>query len=230
MAVPQIGVSIMPAFQWTVDRLFDQLRQLRAKAAEEARTISTNNGRLVALNRSADEVSDPAQRAALRAWIQRSVQRQITIVRHWRAGSARVAALAKRAGDWLRQHGIAPSGLGDVGAAQAIVVPVVIIGLVALAWAAVFYVHEENAAQNKAIALQEHGLASLVHAGATPEQINAYMASAEKAIADTQPKGSDPFGMQDLVKALTPIAVIAGAALLFPPVLEAVRAMRPRRA
>lgn len=217
-SIPGVG----PLVQWTIDQLFTRLRAVQADAEREWRTISTNNGRLIVLNQAADKVNDAAQRAQLKAWVQRSVARQVDIVHKWRATSAKVAELAKRVGDFLRAHGLTPSaGLGIAP----LVVPAAILALAAASIAAVAFVHEMNAAQNKALDLQEQGLSALVHAGATPQQIRDYMARAEQSIKATQPKG-DPFGLTSLVQSLGPIVFVLAAVALAPPLLAAFRGRR----
>lgn len=212
------------AVQWTVDQMFGQLDKIRAGAAVERAQISMNNAHLIDLNAQADEIGDPSARAQLKAWIGKSVAHQGEIANAYRALSGNFANLAAKAEAWLRSVGINSSVPGLAGLGVAWVVPVAIIALAVTALAAVLFIHELNAAQVKAIALHQDGLNALVHGGATPAQVAAYIANAD-ASAQAQwnaakKNAPDPFGISHLVDSLLPIALVAAVVLLAPRMMQ----------
>ena len=210
---------------WGVDTLFSWMRNIADAAERERAQISMNNARLMEMNAGSARIADPAARATFRAWIAKSVTRQAKIVATWRATQGKIAAAVARARAFLVAHGIKPSGPGLSGlGAVPLVVPIVIVGFVLAAWAAVVLVRSMNGPQTKAIDFHRSALDALVSRGASAEQLAAFIAQAEGSIAHPPP-GGNPFGA--LGDWIMPAALVLAAVLILPRVMPHVtRAIR----
>lgn len=202
--------------RYTVDQVFARMRDAQAGIERERAQISMNNQHLIDMKARAYTIADPTTRATMIAWIDRSARRQSEIAGYWRATNARVSSAVRKLSDWLVSIGIRPSsgGLADVGAVP-LLVPAIIAGVVLLAWAAVAYVHEKNKPQILAINYHQRALDAAIKQGATPAQIAALVAEADRATRAAAPRDPDPLGLQGIAGSVATIAVsVAGLLLL----------------
>jgi hypothetical protein len=208
------------AVQWGVDQLYAMLSQIVNGAQQERAQISMNNQHLIDLNGTVQALPASPQKSAMQAWIKSSVQRQAVIVGSYRSLSANFARLAAQAKAWLTSIGVTPSvpQLSGLGIAPALIlVPVAMAALAATAWAAVAWIHQQNAAQIAAIGAHNQALAALVSRGATVAEIQAFERTSAAEVAAAAPKGADPFGQ---IQGILGLAIVGGALFLFAPLLK----------
>ena len=221
-----LPTNIAAPIQWGVDVLLSQLGKIEERARVERSQIYLNTAHLKELDLESRKITDPAKRAALRSWLERSFARQREISALYQGFSNRLGQLAGQVRAFLAAHGIKGSGgLSGLGVVP-LVVPVALVALAASAWAAVAYIGTKNAPQTKGIQLQRETLAALAKSGATAEQILEAAKAGERAVAAMQPPPGDPLGLSELARTLTPLALIVAAALILPGLLRAL----PRRA
>ena len=200
------------AVQWSVDKLKAALGTIERGVREQRDEISRNNGRLVALEQRAKSIPDPARRAAALASIKDLVRRQEKIVAAWRTFSQRGAELAARARAFLGGG----QALGEIGA---VFIPPALAALAAVGLAGYLWIREANKVQAKHASNQEQLVAALTAGKITPEELIKVSAQFDAEARAAEPKG-DPLGLTQLVEALVPLALIAAAIILLPPLLE----------
>jgi hypothetical protein len=208
------------AVQWGVDQLYAMLNQIVAGAQSERAQISMNNQHLIDLNATVQALPASAQKSAMLSWIQSSVSRQAMIAASYRNLSANFARLAAQVESWLTSVGITPSvpQLSGLGIAPAVIlVPIALAALAATAWAAVAWIHQQNAAQIAAINAHNQALAALVSRGATVADIQAFERTSAAEVAAAAPRGADPFGQ---IQGILGLAIVGGALFLFAPLLK----------
>lgn len=217
------GGILQTSGQWVID----QLAKLQAETEKRRTEIAMNNGRIMALDKRAQSISDPARRERIRAQLHQMALRQGSIAKVYRTFGARVVEIAAKAKAWLKQNGYS-TGMGGLGVIQVPTSIVVVLGIGAGVWIVNAWLANSNKSMDKGIG-EFQTITGMIESGKlTPEQGIAYMQAANASTAANMPKG-DPLGLADLAAAVTPLAAIALGIMLLPPLMEAFNA-RPRRA
>jgi hypothetical protein len=211
-------VDVPDVEQWTLDRIFNTLSAVRDGVENERATISMNNQRLIDLRAQWDNLIGPPAPGAIEA-INSAVARQARIAGNYREFGARFADLAQRLDQFLRDHGMAPSGFAGLGAlGQPILIPVAIITGALVALAFLKWLQGANNAQTKAIGLQERAFNARVAGKITDQDFLALVTASEKEATAATP--SDPWGVAKAAEAIFPLAIVGLVILLAPSIIK----------
>jgi hypothetical protein len=194
----------------TLKSLFNRYHQI-------AVAHSTNNGLLVAQDRKANEIQDPAKRAQVKARIQADVRRQALIASAMRALYGTLLKGRDTLAGALRLIGVNPSpvtGLSDVG-----VVPVVAIGIgIGLVTAIGVSVAIWGATQVQRQAIANNtDIIDRVLNGQLPLEAGLKLMEANNRQADNS---KDLLGLKGAIQAALPVVFLVVAAMLVPPLLR----------
>jgi hypothetical protein len=194
----------------TLKSLFNRYHQI-------AVAHSTNNGLLVAQDRKANEIQDPAKRAQVKARIQADVRRQALIAGAMRALYGTLLKGRDTLAGALRLIGVNPSpviGLSDVG-----VVPVVAIGIgIGLVTAIGVSVAIWGATQVQRQAIANNtDIIDRVLNGQLPLEAGLKLMEANNRQADNS---KDLLGLKGAIQAALPVVFLVVAAMLVPPLLR----------
>lgn len=208
--------------QWVID----QLKKLEAAAEARRVEISMNNARIIEADKRAQKLPDAKRRDALRAQLHRMAQRQGVIAKAYRTFGAKVKQIAADSRAWLTSHGYS-TGLSGLGVIQIPTAIVVALSIGAVVWVSNTWLEHANKTQSAALKEFETVTGLLSSGQTTPEQAIALLSAANRNADANMPKG-DPLGLSNIAAALTPLAVIALAFVVLPPVIDAFNS-RPRR-
>lgn len=197
---------------WTLGRLFDAMREIKTRAVAADNEIGANNLRVNDLWQTAQRIGDRQAIAALEKW----GARQVAIVQKHQQFAARFRTTSATLRSWLDRVGIAvPS---DLSGPAIVIVPIVVVGAVIVALQYVRSVEIANQTQRAGLEQNAEVLA-LLRSGRVSAKDAAAMMDRNLMLANQQTP--DLFSIGQLGQMLVPLALIAGAVILLPPLLGA---------
>jgi len=215
----------MNPIQWTVEQVRARFDQLAREADRQRAAISTNNGRVMALDARASKIADPVKRARLKAAVAEWVQRQARIVAEFKQATQRVTELRRQVAAFLSSVGI-QHGLS--GPALLILAPAALVTVIVVVERSLQAIKLRNETQRVGLQQTDRVLA-MVERG----QLAASEAAAliEKKRQDADAPAGDPLGIGAAAKGIIgPALVIAGAFLFGPALFKRAKAMGARTA
>lgn len=193
--------------------------------AERARTgISENNGRLVALEARAKKIADPAKRGTILKRVRAHVNRQVTIASAYREAAAKLESGRRALADLFRRFGFSVPGLSGLGILPA--VPLGVVSIIAAVGITAGAIVTANLIQGGAIGETKKVVDAVLNGQISATEGAALIDKLTKQAEEQM----DPLGLKKAVGGLMPGLLIVGAVVLLPPLLETLRALRPRRA
>jgi hypothetical protein len=196
--------------QWSADQLMEQLASLRARAQAEFDVIGQNNQAVTELYAQADQITDPATMAAVKARLQAIGNRQAGLQNDFNNAWRAYQSAYNSAAAFLRSIGLnAPDSAALSGLGQfQVLVPVAIVAVVVTAGLWFAANHDNNVTQRQLLSSEQERVNAVLGGQMSVADYTA-MSQADTKQADQLRKpnpGGDLTGM--IVPALALLALI----------------------
>jgi hypothetical protein len=204
--------------QYTVTWVVQQLNALPAALEQVKAGISMNNARIMEIDRNADQIPDPAKRAIAKAQIRKFVARQAELMRAYKATGQKFNDAYAKMKAWLRERGLLnDSGMHGLGGGP-LLAPFLIGAAVAFVVIWAVNARKDNAKQSAVLPLVAQAVGQYTSGNSTTEQFNTVMDRLMEMSKPNPPQ--DPFGLANLAKELTPLALVVLGFLVLPPIVK----------
>jgi hypothetical protein len=215
-------LTVAPA-QWTVKLVVDAAHWISDQVKRVETALRMNNGLVMQINQRVSAIPDQETRDKARAAIQIWVARQAELVSSYRDFTRKWTDALNKARAFLSGMGLAPGTLGQLQ-----VIPIAIIaGILITVGGYIVSLQIRSANQRKALDMISEVTDKWGQGKLNEVQARSILASIDASQKAAEP--SDPFGLSKMLEKAAPIAMILGAVLLLPPLLEAFGAVRRRR-
>jgi hypothetical protein len=181
---------------------------------------SMNNGRLIALDAQANRILDPTERAKAKARIQASVKRQVAITGAMRALVSRINSVRSGIVNALRSIGVDASGLAGLGVVPFL--PIAVGVAIVAAGAVAASIYGATQVQSRAVDNDAKMVAQYAAGKLSFPDLMKFM-DENRARAD---KDTSALGLASTLEAALPLALIVGAVVLGPRLLDMVNGRR----
>lgn len=161
---------------------------------------------------------DVGRQTAIKAVLRPLVAKQNSFASWYQGFSTRMQQLLDQARKFLNALAPTQQALGDLGVPQ-LLVPIVIVAAALVILKAIDWGKELTGLQAQALKQSDRVIGD---PSLTPAQRTKALDDLN-AILKQRPSGSDPLGLDQLLKDALPLIAILGAVLLLPPVLRALR-------